>query len=572
MDAIYWHDGQWTTDNPKLLGPADHAFWMASMVFDGARAFRGLTPDLDLHCQRVVRSAEKMLMKPQLGWEAIQDLCLQAVAKFPEGTELYIKPMFYCADGFLLPTPTAPNSCCMFQGADARRTGLLGLLLQLRALLVQHGAHRRQGVLPVPNGQRAIRDAANRGFDNAIMLDGDGNIAEFATSNLWIAKNGVVSTPVDNGTFLNGITRRRVLALLGRRRRSAGAQPDARRRGIGRRGVLLGQLRQGGARQPRRGPRAGIRPAGAPRPQALHGLRGKHAQALTPHPPRAAAPAGRLHVEQTRLPAHRRRARGRRRRARPVSAAIRRALAIEPDRRSGTLRDVEHIVVLMQENRSFDHYFGGLAGVRGFGDRFPIPVPASPEHERRSVWSQYNDSTDGGPRTVLPFRLDTRAAFEAMRIASTPHTWSNAQQAWDDGRMGFWPAAKKNHSMAYYAEADLPFQYALRAFTVCDAYHCSFTGGTNVNRLFLWTGTNDGAGRGHGPAMGNTYNKLTGGDPAGAYTWTTYPERLERAGIRWRIYQDMADNYALNPTAGFKAYRDAYQGLPGSLAALRERR
>ena len=103
MDAIYWHDGQWTTDNPKLLGPADHAFWMASMVFDGARAFRGLTPDLDLHCQRVVRSAEKMLMKPQLGWEAIQDLCLQAVAKFPEGTELYIKPMFYCADGFLLP-------------------------------------------------------------------------------------------------------------------------------------------------------------------------------------------------------------------------------------------------------------------------------------------------------------------------------------------------------------------------------------------------------------------------------------------------------------------------------------
>ena len=118
-------------------------------------------------------------------------------------------------------------------------------------------------------------------------------------------------------------------------------------------------------------------------------------------------------------------------------AAIRRALAIEPDRRSGTLRDVEHIVVLMQENRSFDHYFGGLAGVRGFGDRFPIPVPASPEHERRSVWSQYNDSTDGGPRTVLPFRLDTRAAFEAMRIASTPHTWSNAQQAWDDGRMGF---------------------------------------------------------------------------------------------------------------------------------------
>ena len=94
---------------------------------------------------------------------------------------------------------------------------------------------------------------------------------------------------------------------------------------------------------------------------------------------------------------------------------------------------------------------------------------------------------------MLPFRLDTRAAFEAMRIASTPHTWSNAQQAWDDGRMGFWPAAKKNHSMAYYAEADLLSSTLARAFTICDAYHCSFTGGTNVNRLFLWTGTNDGA-------------------------------------------------------------------------------
>ena len=150
MDAIYWHDGQWTTDNPKLLGPADHAFWMASMVFDGARAFRGLTPDLDLHCQRVVRSAEKMLMKPQLGWEAIQDLCLQAVAKFPEGTELYIKPMFYCADGFLLPDADRTQFVLhVFKVPMPGEQGF-GLLLQLRALLVQHGAHRRQGVLPVP--------------------------------------------------------------------------------------------------------------------------------------------------------------------------------------------------------------------------------------------------------------------------------------------------------------------------------------------------------------------------------------------------------------------------------------
>ncbi|AVG43339.1 phosphocholine-specific phospholipase C [Achromobacter insolitus] len=254
-------------------------------------------------------------------------------------------------------------------------------------------------------------------------------------------------------------------------------------------------------------------------------------------------------------------------------AAIRRALAIPANHRTGTIRDVEHIVIFMQENRSFDHYFGALAGVRGFGDRFPIPVPDSPDARHRSVWAQYNDKPDDGqPRTVQPFHLDTREAFETMRVASTPHTWSNAQDAWDAGRMGNWPAAKKNHSMAYFTAEDMPFQYAMaRAFTVCDAYHCSFTGGTNTNRLFVWTGTNDGLGRGNGPALGNTYNKLTGGDPARAYTWTTYPERLEAAGVSWRIYQNMADNYSLNPTAGFKAYRDAYHGVPGSAAALKDK-
>ena len=256
-----------------------------------------------------------------------------------------------------------------------------------------------------------------------------------------------------------------------------------------------------------------------------------------------------------------------------LPASIRRALAIPAARRTGTIRDVEHIVIFMQENRSFDHYFGALAGVRGFGDRFPAPAPDSPDARHRTVWAQYNDRPEeGAPRTVLPFHLDTREAFETMRVASTPHTWSNAQDAWDAGRMGNWPAAKKNHSMAYFTEDDMPFQYAMaRAFTVCDAYHCSFTGGTNTNRLFLWTGTNDGLGRGNGPALGNLYNKLSGGDPAGGYTWTTYPERLEAAGVSWRIYQDMADNYSLNPMAGFKAYRDAYHGAPGSQPALKEK-
>lgn len=215
MDALFWHNGHWTTDNPKLLGPADHAFWMASMVFDGARAFRGLTPDLDLHCQRVVRSAEKMLMKPQMAWEEIQDLCLQAVARFPEGSELYIKPMFFCADGFLLPDAEKTQFVLhVFKVPMPGDQGFSACFSSFARSWPNMAPTDAKASCLYPNGQRAIREAADKGFDNAIMLDGAGNIAEFATSNLWLAKNGVVSTPVDNGTFLNGITRRRVLALL----------------------------------------------------------------------------------------------------------------------------------------------------------------------------------------------------------------------------------------------------------------------------------------------------------------------------------------------------------------------
>ena len=201
MDAIYWHDGQWTTDNPKLLGPADHAFWMASMVFDGARAFRGLTPDLDLHCQRVVRSAEDAdEAAARLGSDP--GPVPAGRRQVPEGTELYIKPMFYCADGFLLPDADRTQFVLhVFKVPMPGEQGFSACFSSFARSWSNMAPTDAKASCLYPNGQRAIRDAANRGFDNAIMLDGDGNIAEFATSNLWIAKNGVVSTPVDNGTF-----------------------------------------------------------------------------------------------------------------------------------------------------------------------------------------------------------------------------------------------------------------------------------------------------------------------------------------------------------------------------------
>jgi phospholipase C len=253
--------------------------------------------------------------------------------------------------------------------------------------------------------------------------------------------------------------------------------------------------------------------------------------------------------------------------------AIQRALAIPANQRTGTVQDVEHIVVLMQENRSFDHYFGTLNGVRGFADRFPIPVPDAAGIVGKTVWYQPNQQAAGVPAAIAPFRLDTVQQFPVIRVAGTPHAWSDAQMAWDHGRMSAWPRIKQNHSLGHYAQADLPFQWALaNAFTVCDAYHCASQTGTNTNRLFQWTGTNDPFGLGHGPATYNDYDAFDE-DPGanGGYTWTTYPERLQAAGISWQVYENMADNFGDNPLAGFVNFRDAWFQRPGYSQALRER-
>lgn len=239
-----------------------------------------------------------------------------------------------------------------------------------------------------------------------------------------------------------------------------------------------------------------------------------------------------------------------------LPASIQKAWAIQAKSTTGTIQDVKHIVVLMQENRSFDHYFGAMNGVRGFGDRFPIPLPGG-----RTVWAQ--NHTKSEPKVIAPFPLNTTQSFAHMRVEGTPHSWADAQYAWDQGRMTNWPDHKQPHSMGYYLEADIPFQWALaEAFTICDAYHCSFQGGTNTNRLFQWTGTNDGEGKRGGPSISNSHDTLPDKQPQAKipYTWTTYPERLEEAGVSWKIYEDMADNFGDNPLVGFQAFRDSLAG------------
>ncbi|MCA1934618.1 MAG: phospholipase C, phosphocholine-specific [Asticcacaulis sp.] len=248
--------------------------------------------------------------------------------------------------------------------------------------------------------------------------------------------------------------------------------------------------------------------------------------------------------------------------------AIARALDIPAHTRTGTIKDVEHVVILMQENRSFDHYFGTMNGVQGFGDRFVIPAPATPSHANRSVFAQPRE--DDPTRLIAPFALNTAQDFRLMRVEGTPHSFKDAQAAWDEGRLSNWPKSKHNHAMAHFERADLPFQYALaEAFTLCDAYFCAMHSGTNPNRVVHWTGTNVGP---NGPVIVNDYDELHA-DPKGhgGYDWTTYPERLSAAGIDWRLYQNMKDNFTDNPLVGFKTYRAADKATSGKLADLAER-
>lgn len=224
--------------------------------------------------------------------------------------------------------------------------------------------------------------------------------------------------------------------------------------------------------------------------------------------------------------------------------AIRQALAIPANNRTGTIKDVEHVVILMQENRSFDHYFGTFPGVRGFSDRFTIPLPG-----QRTVWEQ-----QGKGRLVMPYHLDSSKG-NAQRVSGTPHSWVDAHSAWDNGRMSVWPTHKTATSMGYYREQELPFQFALaNTFTLCDAYHCSVHAGTNPNRLFLWTGSN-------GPSAAKVAAVVNEWDGPGAvnvgYSWKTYPERLEEQGVSWKVYQHLPDNFGDNPLAGFRQYRAA---------------
>jgi phospholipase C len=192
------------------------------------------------------------------------------------------------------------------------------------------------------------------------------------------------------------------------------------------------------------------------------------------------------------------------------------------------LSDIDHIIVMMKENRSFDHYFGSLHGVRGFDDPNAHTLPNG-----RSVFHQ--PDPNHGQGFVLPFHLDTLKT-NAQSLVDLDHSWHALHAAWNGGKMDKWiPELRKQDgdsapmTMGYHTRADLPYYYALAdAFTICDGYHASMMGPTHPNRFFWMTATNDPDGKHGGPSLKN------GGR---TYTWESYPQRLQKAGITWRVYQ-----------------------------------
>jgi phospholipase C len=212
--------------------------------------------------------------------------------------------------------------------------------------------------------------------------------------------------------------------------------------------------------------------------------------------------------------------------------------------RAGSPSQIEHVVVLMQENRSFDHYFGTMPGVRGFAD---------PTASQQLFYQPDSENPDG---YLLPFHVDTTDT-SAQALPSNSHSWGPQHESWANGSMNGFVSAHLaadgvagQYTMAYFERNDIPFHWALAdAFTVCDGYHCAMLGPTWPNRLYLMTGMVDPEGANGGPVYGNYV-------PPQGFSWTTYPELLTQAGVSWNVYQE-EDNYGMNVLEYFDQFQNA---------------
>lgn len=217
---VTWFENTWHQGNPRIMGAADHGTWLGTLVFDGARAFDNLTPDLDLHCQRVNDSAVALGLDPTVSLEDMVAKAHEGLQQFEPADAIYIRPMYWStahlANNVVIADPESTAfALCLervpLPPADASQR--LTTTQFVRPLLSMATVNAKAACL-YPNNARMIREAREKGFDNALVGDAMGNVAETATANIFMVRDGVVFTPIPNGCFLNGITRQRTIELL----------------------------------------------------------------------------------------------------------------------------------------------------------------------------------------------------------------------------------------------------------------------------------------------------------------------------------------------------------------------
>ena len=219
-DSTTWTyvDGDWHEGNVAIVGPRSHVMWLGSSVFDGGRWFEGISPDLDKHCARVNASAIALGLKPTKTTEEIIGLARDGLKKFDGNTAVYIRPMYWADHGGYMGVPADPESTrfclCLYESPMMEPTGFSVTVSPFRRPSLETMPTNAKAGCLYPNNGRAILEAKSRGFDNALVLDMLGNVAETGSSNIFMVKDGVVFTPVANGSFLSGITRARTIGLL----------------------------------------------------------------------------------------------------------------------------------------------------------------------------------------------------------------------------------------------------------------------------------------------------------------------------------------------------------------------
>ena len=215
MDKLTWIDGAWVEGDPAVMKSWDQAIWLGGAIFDGARAFDGYAPDLDLHCERAVRSAAAIGLKSPMSAKEIEAKLREGIGKFPAGSPLYLRPFMWAQTGGLIPDPESTRIIISISLTPLPQPGPMSACLsKFRRPGPDMAPTDAKAVALYAQAGRAQAEAKSRGYDEAVMIGPEGLVAEFSGANLWIVKDGVALTPKPNGTFLNGITRQRVLKLL----------------------------------------------------------------------------------------------------------------------------------------------------------------------------------------------------------------------------------------------------------------------------------------------------------------------------------------------------------------------